>query len=126
MTEPISPYPTGAQYTGQPSYGTGQFAPTQQYSAPPPPKSNVGWAVASVVFFWPLAFSAFTHALNVYPFWARGDFAGAQHASERARKLGIISLVVFFAVMLLFVLFYVAIIVAVVNGIDDAGTSSDW
>lgn len=58
------------------------------------PKSNVGWAVAAVVFFWPLAFSAFTHSSNVYPLWATGDITGAQHASARARKLGLISLAI--------------------------------
>ncbi|MCJ0907100.1 CD225/dispanin family protein [Rhodococcus sp. ARC_M6] len=60
------------------------------------PRPNVGWAVAAVVFFWPLAFSAFTHALSVYPLWASGDHAGAQRAADRTKKLGVISLVVWF------------------------------
>ncbi|KAA0021412.1 CD225/dispanin family protein [Antrihabitans cavernicola] len=114
-----------APYQGGPQYPAGQYS-QQQFLPPPPPKSNAGWAVASVVFFWPLAFSAFTHALNVYPRWAQGDFAGAQYASDRTKKLGQISLAIFAAAMILFVLFYIILIVAVVNGIDDTGTSSNW
>ncbi|QDQ93046.1 CD225/dispanin family protein [Rhodococcus sp. WB9] len=58
----------------------------------PPPPSNVGWAVAAVVFFWPLAFAAFSNALNVFPRWSTGDLDGALAASKRARTLGIIAL----------------------------------
>ncbi|MFC9840367.1 CD225/dispanin family protein [Rhodococcus sp. NPDC127530] len=59
---------------------------------PPLPPSNVGWAVAAVVFFWPLAFAAFSDALKVFPRWCSGDLAGARAASRRARTLGIIAL----------------------------------
>ncbi len=83
--------------------------PTQ---APPglmpqgPPPHNVGWAVAAVLFFWPLAFSAFSHSFNVYPLWAVGNFAGAQYASDRARRLGQLSLWIAGGLLLLFVIFY--------------------
>ncbi len=50
----------------------------------PRPAANAGWAVASLLFFWPLAFSAFTHAFNVYPLWASGDVEGAR----RTRRTG--------------------------------------
>lgn len=63
---------------------------TPQY--PPPPSSNVGWAVITVVFFWPLAFAAFSNALKVFPRWYNGDLDGARAASARARTLGIIAL----------------------------------
>ncbi|EFV15087.1 CD225/dispanin family protein [Segniliparus rugosus] len=53
-----------------------------------PPPSNVGWAVAAVVFFFPFAFVAFTNALNVFPLWAQGDAQGAQEASNKARFWG--------------------------------------
>lgn len=67
---------------------------TTPYTPPhaPPPPSNVGWAVAAVVFFWPLAFAAFSNALNVFPRWSSGDVDGARTASRRARTLGIIAL----------------------------------
>ncbi|WP_370179987.1 CD225/dispanin family protein [Rhodococcus wratislaviensis] len=61
-------------------------------SPPPLPPSNVGWAVAAAVFFWPLAFAAFGNALKVFPRWYSGDLDGARAASKRARTLGIIAL----------------------------------
>ena len=69
-------------------------APTQPppAPAPAPPSANAGWAVAALLFFWPLSFSAFTHAFNVYPLWASGNVAGAHYASDRVRRLGQLSL----------------------------------
>ncbi len=81
--------------------------PTPPASLPPgPPPHNVGWAVAAVLFFWPLSFSAFTHAFNVYPLWATGNFAGAQYASDRVRRLGQLSLWIAGGLLLLFAILY--------------------
>ncbi len=69
--------------------------PTVQQSVPQHPirpPVNAGWAVVSLLFFWPLSFSAFTHAFNVYPLWADGDVAGSRYASDRVKRLGQISL----------------------------------
>jgi len=86
-------------------------------AAPARPPSNVGWAVASLVLFWPLAFSAFTHALNVFPLWSEGDAAGAQYASKRARWLGIVSLWIGGALIVIFaVLYLLAMLVLVHHG----------
>lgn len=73
---------------------------------PVPPPHNAGWAVTAVLFFWPLAFSAFNHAFNVYPLWAAGDYAGAQYASDRVRRLGQLSLWIFGGLLLLFAILY--------------------
>ncbi|WP_405484776.1 CD225/dispanin family protein [Nocardia sp. NBC_00511] len=70
------------------------------------PANNVGWAVASLLFFWPLSFSAFTHAFNVFPLWSEGDEEGARHASHRARYLGILSLIIGGILFALFVIAY--------------------
>ena len=59
-----------------------------------------------MLFFWPLSFSAFTHAFNVYPLWAAGNYAGAQYASDRVRRLGQLSLWIAGGLLLLFVIFY--------------------
>ena len=75
--------------------------------APAPPSANAGWAVAALLFFWPLSFSAFSHAFNVYPLWAAGNFAGAQYASDRARRLGQLSLWIAGGLLLLFAILYV-------------------
>jgi Interferon-induced transmembrane protein len=53
---------------------------------------NAGWAVASLLLFWPLSFAAFTHPFNVHPLWARGDVVGARAASDRVRRLGQLSM----------------------------------
>lgn len=77
--------------------------PTPPAALPPgPPPHNVGWAIAAVLFFWPLSFSAFTHAFNVYPLWAMGNFAGAQYASDRVRRLGQLLLLISGGLLLLF------------------------
>lgn len=79
---------------------------------PDRPPVNAGWAVVSLLCFWPLAFSAFTHAFNVYPLWADGDVAGSRYASDRVKRLGQISLVVAGALLLIFAILYaIALIV---------------
>lgn len=111
----------GQESYGQDSYGQGGYgAQTSSYSglggatanssghAAPP--SNVGWAVAAIVFFWPLAFVAMTRALDVYPLWAAGRHAEAEAASATARKFGIISLIVFAAIIVLYFVFIFAMV----------------
>ena len=82
---------------------------------PPRPPHNVGWAVAAVLFFWPLSFSAFTHAFNVYPLWAAGNFAGAQYASDRVRRLGQLSLWIAGGLLLLFLIFYAIFMMVLIS-----------
>ncbi|AYF77759.1 CD225/dispanin family protein [Nocardia yunnanensis] len=79
---------------------------TEQPPAPIRPANNIGWAVASLLFFWPLSFSAFTHAFNVFPLWTEGDVDGARHASQRARYLGILSLCIGGALFVIFAVLY--------------------
>jgi hypothetical protein len=83
----------------------------QAVSRPAPPSPHAGWAVAALLFFWPLSFSAFSHAFNVYPLWASGNVAGAQYASDRVRRLGQLSLWIFGGLLLLFAVLYVIMLV---------------
>jgi Interferon-induced transmembrane protein len=78
------------------------------------PAVHAGWAVAALLFFWPLSFSAFTHAFNVYPLWARGDVAGAVAASDRVRRLGQLSLWLAGGLFLLFLIGYALFILALI------------
>jgi Interferon-induced transmembrane protein len=94
--------------------------PTQAPIAGPPPH-NVGWAVAAVLFFWPLAFSAFNHALNVYPLWAAGNYAGAQYASDRVRRLGQLSLWIAGGLLLLFAILYAIFLIVLISQGGDWG-----
>lgn len=80
-----------------------------------PPPSNAGWAVAAVIFFWPLAFSAFTQSSKVFPLWMGGDVPGALAASERTKTLGKIALGIAISLYALFIVFYLVIILVVVG-----------
>jgi hypothetical protein len=100
---------------------TDQTTPTQTGPIAGPPPHNVGWAVAAVLFFWPLSFSAFNHALNVYPLWAAGNFAGAQYASDRVRRLGQLSLWIAGGLLLLFCILYAIFLIALISQGGDWG-----
>ncbi|HJC60094.1 MAG TPA: CD225/dispanin family protein [Candidatus Dietzia intestinigallinarum] len=69
------------------------------------PPSNIGWAVASILFFWPLSFVAMTRAMQVYPLWQAGRHSEAEAASATAKKLGVISLVLVAVLIVLYVVF---------------------
>jgi hypothetical protein len=87
-----------------------------------PPPVHAGWAVAALLFFWPLSFSAFTHAFNVYPLWAQGDLVGATAASDRVRRLGVLSLWLCGALLLLFAILYsIFVIVMITHGYGHGG-----
>jgi hypothetical protein len=96
----ITPQIGHSMYPSQP---TPDFDRTTYNSIPP--KNNIGWADAAIVFFWPVAFSAFTHSNNVYRLWSIGDLAGAQYASDRAKRLGQISILVSLVLSVLYVVF---------------------
>jgi hypothetical protein len=108
MTEPTSDVTPPEQNTG-PVY-TGPPPP-----APQPPSANAGWAVASLLFFWPLSFAAFSHAFNVYPLWTSGNVAGAQYASDRVRRLGQLSLWIAGGLLLLFTILYVIFLIVLIS-----------
>lgn len=78
--------------------------------ARPGPPSNVGWAVASILFFWPLSFIAMTRALEVYPLWAAGRHAEAEAASATAKRLGMISLAIVAVLVVLYFIFVFALV----------------
>ncbi len=83
-------------------------------SAPMPP-THAGWAVAAVIFFWPLAFAAFNHSSRVTGLWLSGDHVGAQEASDRARSLGKIAVVVCAVLTAAIIALYVLAIAAAVT-----------
>lgn len=114
-TDYASQSPYGSAASGQSTYGQQAYGQTgfsaqssSLESAIDPqigPPSNVGWAVASILFFWPLAFVAMTRALQVYPLWQAGRQSEARAASASAKKLGVISLVVVGGLILLYFVF---------------------
>jgi hypothetical protein len=128
MTNP-SDSPPGYDYGSAAQYNQYGAAPTQyggqpssaypQYGAAPtaPPPSHAGWAVAALLFFWPLAFSAFNHLHSIYPRWAMGDVVGAQEASDRVKSLGKIALWIAVGLFALFVIFYVIVIATIISSV---------
>ena len=50
------------------------------------PPSNMGWAAAALLFFWPLAFASFSNAGSVATLWLSGDRVGAQHPPPRDQR----------------------------------------
>jgi hypothetical protein len=89
------PPPTLAGYGYQP-YGYG-YGP-----AGPPPPNHIGWAIAAIILFWPLAIPAFIYSSRVESAWYRGDLAGARRASANTRTCGIWAIVVGVASFVLF------------------------
>ncbi|MCJ0904162.1 CD225/dispanin family protein [Rhodococcus sp. ARC_M6] len=124
---PYDQYGAAPQAPSAEQYPSGQYAAPQQYSAAPtyaapqfgPPKSNAGWAVASIIFFWPVAFAAFNHLHDIYPKWAMGDHQGAQYASDRVKKLGQISLGIFVGLIVLYFIFIIVIFAVAGSSIDN-------
>ncbi|MBP1160142.1 hypothetical protein ABIC28_002382 [Rhodococcus sp. PvR044] len=112
-------YPQHAQ-APQPMQAPVQYGPPVPGAVPAPPPSNAGWAVAAVVFFWPLAFAAFNHSSSVYPRWALGDYQGAQYASDRTKQLGQIALWLAIGLGVLYVILFAVIFAAGISSVEDS------
>ncbi|MEE2058382.1 CD225/dispanin family protein [Rhodococcus artemisiae] len=95
-----------------------QHGAAPEYSRPPLPAQNTGWAVAAMLFFWPLAFSAFSNSAKVFPLWTMGDYEGAHRASAQAKKLGKISLMIWVVFMVLLVVLYVVIFAVAMASVE--------
>ncbi|QKT10674.1 CD225/dispanin family protein [Rhodococcus sp. W8901] len=108
---PQQPYPSAPQYPVPP-------VPGQYGGQPPLPPSNAGWAVAALIFFWPVAFSAFGHLHDIFPKWSMGDYQGAQYASDRVKALGKIALCIAAGLIVLYVIFIIILIAVTANDVS--------
>ncbi|QBJ97691.1 CD225/dispanin family protein [Rhodococcus sp. ABRD24] len=113
------PYPSAPQYSAGPT-------PAQYGGTPPLPPSNAGWAVAAILFFWPVAFAAFNHLHSILPKWSMGDYQGAQYASDRVKTLGKIALGVGIGLIVLFIIMWFIMFAAFAVAVEDAGTSTTY
>ncbi len=98
------PYAAGEQKWIDPT------APAVGWQPPAVPTANGGWAVATVIFFWPLAFVAFSKALSVPTLLAQGRIPEAQAASDSVARLGKIALVCGLAIVIVAVILEVAVL----------------
>ena len=110
------------QISPMPTYGHPQAAPPRPFPVGPMPPTNTGWAVVALLFFWPLAFSAFANSGKVSALWMVGDVAGAQYSSDQAKKMGKIALLVWGICTALLVIFYGAAVVFAISS-GAAGSS---
>jgi hypothetical protein len=73
----------------QPGYG-------QQYGGSPAPQvpNNLTTAIVGLLLFWPVGLFALINATKVNGLVAQGDFAGATEASNQAKKLGKLAIII--------------------------------
>jgi hypothetical protein len=97
------PYPQG--YV---PYQPGMPPPYPYYQPQgPPPPNHIGWAIAAILVFWPVGIAAIIKSTQVDRYWMTGQHAMAEQASRSAKTLGIVSLIVAGALLLLwFVIFF--------------------
>ncbi|MFN8044695.1 MAG: CD225/dispanin family protein [Dermatophilaceae bacterium] len=90
------------------------------YSAPPPPMggggtpppNNLVLAILGLLCCWPLGIPAVVFAAQVNGKWASGDHAGAVDASAKAKKFGMIALILGIVVTVLYVILMMMGVVA--------------
>lgn len=78
---PQQGYPQGYPQQGYPGY-------QQPYGLPQPsrkPSSYLGWAIACIILFWPVAIAAIYNASQVNSAWQTGQYTEAQIRSEQAK-----------------------------------------
>ncbi|WP_305094301.1 CD225/dispanin family protein [Prescottella sp. R16] len=132
MSEPIytagpsEPFGAPTGYAPQPYPAQPQYQPAQYGGAPTPPPSNAGWAVATIICFWPLAFAAFNHLHSIFPKWAVGDYMGAQYASERVKTLGKIAVGVGIGLGVFAILMWIVMFAAFASAVNEIDTSTTY
>ena len=82
-----------------------------------PPPTYLAWAVVATLFFLPFGVVAIVQATRVSGAYAAGDYAGAQAASDGARRWALWGTLVGVAL-------WVAFVVLVVVGVFARGTTS--
>lgn len=113
-------YP-GAGYP--PGFGPGYGSPGPGYPPPfgfpgypgqpvagPPPPSNLGWAIAAIILFWPLGIPALINATRVDTQWFRGDPAGAITSSTNARRFAMWAIGISVTLFVLAIVFFIAVL----------------
>jgi Interferon-induced transmembrane protein len=94
----------------------------QPYGGAAPIKNTIGWAIAAIFLFWPLAIPAFIASGKVNELAARGDMAGAQYQADQAKKWGKISLWIAIVIWVLTCLFVIVTTVLAAGAASTAGS----
>jgi hypothetical protein len=117
-------YPQGyVPYTpgGSQSYQPPAYYPQPQYQYYPPqgmpPPSNLGWAIAAILLFWPVGIAAIVKSTQVDRYWMTGQFAMAEQSSKAAKTLGIVAASVAGALFLIWLVMFFVLFGTVVDQI---------
>jgi predicted secreted protein len=103
----------GAPPSG-PQYGYGGGGPQGT-----PPPNHLVWAILSTLFCClPLGIVSIVFAAQVNSKWTSGDTAGAQEASDKARKFALWSTIIGAVVVVLYLIFVVAFGVSMSGSVD--------
>ena len=100
--------PQQSEQQAPPQQAVPQQAPPQQAPVPPgqpfsppgpgfgpgPPRNNLGWAIASMLLFWPLGIVSIVKMSEVHGYWALGLPQQAEHSASEAKKWGKIGVIV--------------------------------
>ena len=94
-----------------PAAGRCEVADIFAFPDAPPPPNYLVWAILSAVFcFLPLGIPAIVFSTQVNSKWAMGDVAGAQVASEKAKKFAMWAAIAGVVVGVISVIFQVAVL----------------
>lgn len=111
--EATSAQPTPPPFTPSQSTATGGGAFNNSNIVPPMPENYLVWAILSTIFCcWPIGIPAIINAAKVSSAYGAGDYAGAQKASENAKKFSIWSAVGAAIFWVLYIIFFVIVGVA--------------
>ncbi|PZS17926.1 MAG: hypothetical protein DLM57_07360 [Pseudonocardiales bacterium] len=111
----------GYGYPPGPPPGYGYPPPGYGYvprPAGPPhekPSTNIGWAIAAIFTFWPMAIPAFIFSGKVDNAWNMGDRAGAESASHSAKQFGLIGVIIGVVLMVLIVVWFIVVLAFVAD-----------
>ncbi|HLU81486.1 MAG TPA: CD225/dispanin family protein [Flavobacteriaceae bacterium] len=86
-----------------------------------PPENYLAWAIITTILCcWPIGIFAIIKSTSVNKLWQQGDFAGAQKASEDAKKYSIWAA---FGVLIPIILYIILVVVLGVGGAAMEGLS---
>ena len=109
--------------TPPPGYGAAPPPPPGNYGGPggTPPPNHLVWAILSTLFCClPLGVASIVFSAQVNSKWSAGDVAGAQQASEKARKFALWATII----GVVFLVLWVVLLIAGVANMDFSTTST--
>lgn len=125
---PAAPAPAGTPPGGTP-YGTAPYGAASYQATPAGPTDSRGWVIAAFLLFWPLGIAALFPSLRASRAIGAGDLRTAAAEATTAKKRGIIAIIVFAVLSVLYVLLWVGVFAAAMfsqsGDLEDAFSDPD-